>query len=92
MAQERNYKIGKSLILDGTIKTFMDIFEYVPKTNFADDMPMHHNTITSRIEQPETFTIQELTKIADLLDIDPMVIITLAFTQYNHERKGKKKK
>lgn len=92
MEQERHYKVGKSLILDGTIKTFGDIFEYVPKSTVAKDLKMHFNTFQSRLNHTGTFSIQELTTLAELLAVDPMVIITLAFADFNHNRKAKKKK
>jgi hypothetical protein len=92
MAMDRNYKIGKSLILDGTIKSLTDLWEYVPKTNIARDLHMHFNTLQSRIDEPGTFEINLLTDIADLMDVDPMVIIKMAYTQHSQERKAKKKK
>jgi hypothetical protein len=92
MQMDRTYKIGKSLILDGTIKTFADIFEYVPKSRVAKDLKMHYNTLLSRLATPGSFSLNELTAIAELLDIDPMSIISMAFNDYNQGRKGKKKK
>lgn len=92
MAQERHYKVGKSLIQDGTIITFSDIFEYVPKSTIAKDLQMHFNTLQSRIDQPGSFSIQELSKLSDLFEIDPLKIITLAYTQFAHDKKPKKKK
>lgn len=92
MAQERHYKIGKSLILDGTIKRITDLFEFVPKSNVAKDLNMHFNTLQSRIDAPGTFAIEELTEIAELMDVDPMTLITMTYSQYSHDRKAKKKK
>ena len=92
MAQERQYKIGKSLILDGTIKTIDDLFEYVPKTNVAKDLKMHFNTLQSRIDQPGTFNIELLTDIAELMGVDPMKVISMAYSQYCETRKVKKRK
>ena len=92
MALERQYKVGKSLILDGTITSLHDLFEYVPKSNVAKDLRMHFNTLQSRINEPGSFAIQELAAIAELMDVDPMIIIKMAYSQYNHDRKSRKKK
>jgi hypothetical protein len=92
MQQDRHYKIAKSLILDGTIKTFGDIFEYVPKTNVAKDFKMHYDTLQKRIIHPGKLTLEELTKLSELIEIDPMVIIKLAYMQYENNKKIKRKR
>lgn len=92
MQQERHYKIAKSLILDGTIKEFRGLFEYLPKTNVARDFKMHFNTFQSRINHPGKLSLEELSKLAELIDIEPFKIIEMAYAQFESDKKSKRKK
>lgn len=92
MQQDKHYRIAKSLILDGTIKTFSDIFKYAAKSTIAKDLNMHFNTIQSRIDHPGSLSIEELDKLAEMIGIDVMDVIKLAHVEYEDTKKTKRKK
>jgi len=55
-----------------------DLFAYIPKSFVAKDLKIHYHTLLSKIENPSRFTLDQLIDLADLIEIDPMVLIRMA--------------
>lgn len=78
MQGPRHYRIAKSLIADGSIKTIADLFSYIPKSFVAKDLKIHYHTLLSKIENPTHFTLAQLIDLANFIEIDIMVLIGMA--------------
>jgi hypothetical protein len=91
MEKDPRYKVVKIMIETRHITEFKDIFNHVPKTIMAHDLGTNNNRMTRLITNVEQFTLAELYKISDLLDVDYKTIFTLAHQQhFGIEKRGKK--
>jgi hypothetical protein len=90
MAKDRRYITVKNLITAGYIKSFSGIFDAIPKTVIARDLGMNNNRFTKLMNDVTLFRLEELYRLARLLEIDGMVLINLVVQQLN-EKKDKKK-
>ena len=91
MPQKRDYKIGKSLISDQTIKKFTEIFDYVPRTVAAKDIGVHSNTLNNHIKNLGDLTLKEIVRLSNLLEIESMTIFKLAQDEFVAQEKKAKK-
>jgi hypothetical protein len=78
-----HFKVAKSLIMDGTVKTIPELFYYVSKSGFAKSLNMNYNTFLARIEKPSNFKLGELIELADLIEVDVMVLIRMVIQPNN---------
>ena len=92
MTKDRRYKTVNNLISGGYVKTFREILETIPKSTIARDLGMHHQTFTKLIDHPERFTFQDAFRIAALLEVENMIVLTLIYEQYAVDKKVKKRK
>lgn len=75
------------------ITEFKEIFTHVPKTIMAHDLGTNNNRMTRLIANVDQFTLAELYKISDLLDVDYKTIFALAHTQhFGSDKRGRKVK
>ena len=92
MAKDRRYKAAKKLIESGDVVTFREIFDYVPKTRVTLDLGTNHTRFGKLLNNPDLFTLRELTTLASFLDIEPKILINLAYDQAISDKKGKSKR
>jgi hypothetical protein len=96
MIKDRRYKLVKDQISGGNVKSFQDIFDILPKTVVLKDLRIHNQRFNKLLHDVSLFPLQELYKIADLIEIDAKIIIDLAHihahSQYIANRKKKAKK
>src|ERR1044071_9694427 len=91
MERDPRYKAIKILIEGRHITEFKEIFTHVPKTIMAHDLGTNNNRMTRLITNVDQFTLAELYKISDLLDVDYKTIFTLAHTQhFGNDKRDKK--
>jgi hypothetical protein len=91
MEKDPRYKAVKVLIEGRHITEFKEIFAQVPKTIMAHDLGTNNNRMTRLIENVDQFTLADLYKISDLLDVDYKTIFALAHTQhFGKDKKDKK--
>ena len=62
---------------DGEIKSFAQIFEYIPKTVVANDLGLNVNRFSQSIKNVENLRIRDILQLADLLNLKPMEIFGL---------------
>ena len=92
MERDPRYKAVKVLIEGRHITEFKEIFNQVPKTIMAHDLGTNNNRMTRLIENVDQFTLADLYKISDLLDVDYKMIFALAHAQhFGNDKRGKKK-
>jgi hypothetical protein len=92
MAKDKRYMTVKNLISGGFIKTFREITDTLPKSTLAKDLGMHHQTLSKLLDNPEGFTFKDTFRIAALIEVDEMSIITLVYRQCEADKKTKKKR
>ena len=91
MEKDPRYKAVKVLIEGRHITEFKEIFTQVPKTIMAHDLGTNNNRMTRLIENVDQFTLADLYKISDLLDVDYKLIFALAHAQhFGNDKRGKK--
>ncbi len=91
MTKDERYIGVKKLIESGHITEFKQIFTYLPKTVMAQDLGTNNNRMTRLIERTEMFTLEELNRIGDLIDISFDSVNMLASNQYKRSKYFKRK-
>ncbi|MBO9563560.1 MAG: hypothetical protein J7621_12325 [Niastella sp.] len=91
MTKDERYIGVKKLIESGHITEFKQIFTYLPKTVMAQDLGTNNNRMTKLIERTEMFTLEELNRIGDLIDISFDSVNSLASNQYKRSKYFKRK-
>lgn len=91
MTKDERYIGVKKLIESGHITEFKQIFTYLPKTVMAQDLGTNNNRMTKLIERTELFTLEELNRIGDLIDISFDSVNMLASNQYKRSKYFKRK-
>jgi len=70
MVKDIRYGAVQSLIEAKRIQRFKDIFEYLPKTVVARDLKLNYRSFVSKINAPHRWTIQDITRMADLMELE----------------------
>lgn len=86
MTKDERYEGVKKLIESGHITEFKQIFTYLPKTVMAQDLGTNNNRMTRLIERTELLTLQELSRIGELIDTSFDLINMLASNQYKKSK------
>ncbi len=75
--KDLRYKVIKIMIEEGAVKAFKDIFTYIPKTVVAGALGKNNNRMGELIKEPKQFTIAEVEKMAELIEVDFAVVAGL---------------
>ena len=75
---------------DGKIRTFSDIFEFVPKTIVATNMGKKVDRFTRLMNRVEKFTLEDLFQIGKLCELEESQMIQLVMKEYSIQKKNKK--
>jgi hypothetical protein len=81
MAKKARYKVLKASLEKGT-SSMEDIFEVVRPTPIRKDLRISWEAISNKQKNPGRFRIDELVKLADLIDCDPMLLLKTAYEEY----------
>ena len=92
MTRDHRYKIAKNLILGGYMKTMQELYDAVPKSVIAKDMGTNLARLNKMIEDASLYTFVDMIKIAALIEVDEMAIMTLVYNQYAADKKSRKKR
>jgi hypothetical protein len=92
MEKDPRYRAVKILIEAGYLQNIQDIFVHIPKSIVAVNLGTNNNRMSRLIAHPEQFTIEELNKIAFLIDTEPMRVVNLVYAQLSMQPKVKKGK
>jgi hypothetical protein len=84
------YQAVRSLFVNGGIKRMKDIEKLYP-TMISKDLKINHSRYIQKLYKPDLFTIQQIQKLAALLEIDPILIINIILKQLNILDKGKRR-
>jgi len=92
MPKDKRYSAIKVLIQAGHITSFRQIFDHLPVSLVYKNLGMNYTRFKKLINNTPLFTMAELIRFANLLDMDPKIIIDLSYQQYLDDLKTKKKK
>lgn len=89
MTKDKRYKTINHLITGGHIKTLIEIFDTLPKSVLAKDLGISLDRFTKMINDVERFSVRNLVRIANLIEVDELKIFTLIHNQIIENRKKK---
>ena len=88
--RDRRYDLISTLFKDDKIRTFNDIFEFVPKTVVATNMGKKVDRFTEMMNKVEKFKLEEVFTIAKLCEVDEFEMLQLVYKEYLKQKKKKK--
>ncbi|MDF2190158.1 hypothetical protein [Paraflavitalea sp. CAU 1676] len=91
MTKDERYLGVKQLIESGHITEFKQIFTYLPKTVLAGDLGTNNNRMTRLINNVHEFTLEELDRISQLIDVSYDAMNVLVNNQYKKSKQFRKK-
>jgi len=91
MVKDKRYKTLKNQIEGGFIRTFNEIIDVVPKTRLARDLKIHNQKFDLMLEDVTLFDLVQLYRLADLIEVDGLVVMGLAHAQKLAQDEEKKK-
>lgn len=92
MTKDKRYKSVNSLISGGYVKTLIEIFDTIPKSVVAKDLGVSLDRFTKMINDVERFGIRNLFRMAQLIEVDEIMILNLIYHQYQADKKARRKK
>lgn len=91
MVKDKRYKSVKNLIESGHITLFREIFDTLPKSVVYKDLGMNNDRFTNLMNNVELFLINDLFRIADLIETEKGKILEVAYNQYVADNKNIKR-
>lgn len=91
MKDKRYNTVGK-LIRSNEIQRFDEILDTIPKTRLALDLGINPERMNRLLDNIDLFVIKDLFALAELLEVDTLAVLQLINTQYQQDKKGKRKK
>jgi len=89
--RDARYDLIKPMFIGGKIKTFSDIFKFIPKTVVATDLGKKVDRFTDLMNKVEGFTVQELFMMATFFELEESEILSLVENQYKMSKDSKRK-
>jgi hypothetical protein len=80
--RDPRYDTVKALLQQGEIKTFSEIFDWIPKSVVRQDLSTSNKRITKLSLNPGGFKLQDIYQIAILIGYDPKKLLLLAAAEY----------
>jgi len=90
MPKDKRYKTLKTLLEGGSITGFDHLLDVVPLSRIGLDLGANYSTLKKKFRAPETFTIEDLYCIAELIETDPEPLIGMAKVSYLKRRRRRK--
>ena len=89
---DQRYSTIRVLIQSGHIKSFRDIFQFIPKTVVYRDLGVNFNRFSRAIIDPAKFTLEELRTLAEFFGVDTRTMIDMAYDQMITVSRSRRKK
>ena len=74
------------------MKTFIEIFDTLPKSVAAKDLGISLDRFTKMINDVNRFNVGKLIQLAQLIEVDELLILNLVYHQLQADKKAKRKK
>ena len=91
MIKDKRYKTIKNLIETGHITLFREIFDILPKSIVYKDLGMNNERFTNLMNNVELFLINDLFRIAELIETEKRKILEMVYNQYTADNKNIKR-
>ena len=87
---DTRYGTIKVFIESGHIKSFQEIFTFIPKTVVYKDLGVNFNRFDRAIKDPSKFKLDELLILAEFFEVDSKKFVDMAYEQALAYRKMEK--
>lgn len=87
MAKDSRFRVVKVLIESGEIKTFQQIFTFIPKRVVYESLGLNYAKFQRLYTNPDLFTMRELVALAQLVECDPFKLFELAIAKKTEVKK-----
>jgi hypothetical protein len=85
--RDSRYELIKPMLTAGNIRSFNDIFKYIPKTIVANDLGKKVDRFNELMKHVEKFTLEELFTIARFCFISEAKMLRLVESEYIKSKK-----
>ena len=92
MTKDKRYKPLKTVIESGTVKGFEDLLTIVPFSVIRKDLGLSYQGMNNRMGDGQKFLLQDLIRLAELVDCDPLLLIKIVLLDINEQKRKKKGK
>ena len=75
--KDKRYNALKAYIDSGGIKSFVEVFDIVPKSVFVRDTGINYVRLMNKINNPEKFTVKDIMLLSELIGVDSRKIYDL---------------
>ena len=82
MVTDERYKTAKRGIQKNQVKELHQVFKYIPKNVVAKDIGTSLKSFSYKLNHIEKFSLREIFAMAQLFEVDTMILLKLANTQY----------
>lgn len=83
--KDRRFKTVNNLIAGGYITTFREIFDTLPRSVMAKHLGKNNIAFSKRIDNPDEFTLNEITRMAAILEVEERVMLDLVMKQRDRD-------
>lgn len=84
--KDARYAGVRALLLQNGLSRFQDILDHIPDRVVYTDIRMGYKAWMNRFANPALFSIDELRRLAALIDIDPRVLVDLILKEKPKKR------
>lgn len=74
---EKRYSALKAYMESGNVQSLDELFQIVPKSVFVRDSGINYVRLTTKINNPEKFTVKDIIVLSDLIGIDSRKLFDL---------------
>lgn len=90
MAKDHRYKVVKLLIEGGEIKSFQQIFNFIPKRVVYESLGLNYAKFQRLYQHPDLFTMRELVALAGHIECDPFKLFEMVIPAPKKRARAKK--
>lgn len=91
MAKDSKYSLVKKYIESGALKTFSEIFATLNISTLISDTGINHSRLTSKIKDPQKFSVKDIIKFSELIEIDSRKVFDLIANELAVQQQKKKR-
>lgn len=85
-SRDKRYGYIKPMFKTGKVKSFGDIFQFVPKTIIATDLGKKGDRFSRLMNRVDRFTLEELFMIATFCSLNEKQMIKLVMNEYFQQK------
>lgn len=74
---DRRYRHVHSIWQAGDLKSFKRMFEIIPRSVVSDDLGMHYNSFTNKLNRPELLNLKQLFLLVEFIGINIGALVEL---------------